>query len=217
MTTGTRRLRLFALVLAVLLVAASFAALSGCGKGDDKVTTTAPSSAADTTAVTTTKKAAPTTAATTQQPEEDDEDDYLDEDEAISNVRDQAGSSARVISSYKGFDYEGTKVWVITVEKADGKQATYYVGRYYCYSPDDEEEEEAQQPTQPQTDPGAFAGISETDAGQLAMATAGYGWTPISISQGSYGGSDAWQIDMVNDDGDTKTYYVNSGGCFAAD
>ena len=66
------------------------------------------------------------------------DDEYLSREEAIANVKQQAGSGAKIIDAYKGYTPDGDEAWVITVTPVsaseDAENVTYYCNRFFCYS-----------------------------------------------------------------------------------
>ena len=66
-----------------------------------------------------------------------DADGYIDEQTAIANVKQQAGSGATIISSTKGYAPDGIKAWVIVVQPVTNTDSTdtvtYYSGYQFCY------------------------------------------------------------------------------------
>ena len=70
----------------------------------------------------------------------DDSDGYIDEQTAISNVKQQAGSGAAIVSSTKGYTPDGLKAWVIVVQPVTNTDSadtvTYYSGYQFCYPED---------------------------------------------------------------------------------
>lgn len=65
-------------------------------------------------------------------------DAYLSREEAIANVKQQAGSGAQIIDAYKGYTPDGDEAWVITVAPVsaseDAENVTYYCNRFFCYA-----------------------------------------------------------------------------------
>ena len=70
----------------------------------------------------------------------DDSDGYIDEQTAISYVKQQAGSGAAIVSSTKGYTPDGLKAWVIVVQPVTNTDSadtvTYYSGYQFCYPED---------------------------------------------------------------------------------
>ena len=70
----------------------------------------------------------------------DDSDGYIDEQTAISNVKQQAGSGATIVSAAKGYSPDGVKAWVIVVQPVTNNDSTdtvtYYSGYQFCYPED---------------------------------------------------------------------------------
>ena len=145
--------RIIALILAAVIAVSAIAMLTGCQK-DDTTATTAPTTA-PTAAATTAATAAAATAAAQEDAQNSadndsqqndaqekttyiDEDGYIDQQVAIANVRQQAGSGAEIISCEKGTSPEGFKAWVIVVSPitatAEAKTVTYYSGYQFCYA-----------------------------------------------------------------------------------
>lgn len=67
----------------------------------------------------------------------DDPDVSIDEQTAIANVRQQAGTGAQIISCEKGVSPDGAGCWVITVAPVTASEEavydTYYSGYLFCY------------------------------------------------------------------------------------
>ena len=70
----------------------------------------------------------------------DGSDGYIDEQTAIANVKQQAGSGATIVSSTKGYTPDGLKAWVIVVQPITNTDSTdtvtYYSGYQFCYPED---------------------------------------------------------------------------------
>ena len=70
----------------------------------------------------------------------DGSDGYIDEQTAIANVKQQAGSGATIVSSTKGYTPDGLKAWVIVVQPITNTDSTdtvtYYSGFQFCYPED---------------------------------------------------------------------------------
>ena len=69
-----------------------------------------------------------------------DSDGYIDEQTAVANVKQQAGSGATIVSATKGYAPDGTKAWVIVVQPVTNTDSTdtvtYYSGYQFCYPED---------------------------------------------------------------------------------
>lgn len=142
-------------IITALMITAT---LTSCGKSNDgpapnskpTVTTTV------TAAATTTAESKTTTEATTKTTEEASKDIAdnsnvegstaasdisgnigVDRETAISNVKQLAGSGAKIISVTEGTSLEGFKCWVVVVEPVTTENGpdtvTYYSGYQFCY------------------------------------------------------------------------------------
>ena len=142
-------------IITVLMITA---ALTSCGKSNDgpapdskpAVTTTA-AEAATTTAES--KETSATTTKTTEEASKDSADNSnaegstdasdssgnigVDRETAVGNVKQLAGSGAKIVSVTEGTSLEGFKCWVVVVEPVtteDGpERVTYYSGYQFCY------------------------------------------------------------------------------------
>ena len=151
--------KIIAMALAALIAISACTMLASCGgKKDDKK-----ESDDATTAATTAATVAGTTApkATTADGQEDsgntsapaapaatDSDGLIDQQTAVANVKQQAGTGAKVVSVEKGTSPDGVPCWVVVVEPVTNGEGpdtvTYYSGYLFCYAegveiPSDEE------------------------------------------------------------------------------
>ncbi len=66
------------------------------------------------------------------------DDEYLSREEAVANVKQQAGSGAQILDAYQGYSPDGDEAWVVTVAPIttgdDDSTVVYYVGKRFCYS-----------------------------------------------------------------------------------
>ena len=145
-----------AAVLAVAVVSATAILFAGCGGNNQSSTaaTTVPATTKATTA--TTKPGAQTSQNAQSQASQNaqdnsssqaensngssaavDEDGYIDHQTAIANVRQQAGTGAQIVDSYKGYSPDGALAWVVTVKPittGEGADTViYYSGYQFCY------------------------------------------------------------------------------------
>lgn len=141
------------------------AALTSCGKADESHTPESKPSVTTTVAeaVTTTTES-PITTSTTEVASKDSADNSneeestaasdssgnigVDRETAVSNVKQLAGSGAKIVSVTEGTSPEGFKCWVVVVEPVtteDGPETvTYYSGYQFCY-PDNRIQPDGQQ------------------------------------------------------------------------
>ena len=149
-----------------------------------------------------------------------DSDGYIDEQTAVANVKQQAGSGAAIISSTKGFTPDGIKAWVIVVQPVTNTDSTdtvtYYSGYQFCY---------------PETGSGNNDSDSSVDSDgyidqQTAVANvkqqAGTGATIVSSTKGfTPDDIKAWVIVVQpvtnTDSADTVTYYSGYQFCYPED
>lgn len=150
-------------IITLLMLAA---ALTSCGKSG-KVTATESKTTVTTTiaeAVTTTAESQSTTATTTETTSKDSADNSneqestaannnsesigIDRETAVSNVKELAGSGAKIVSVTEGTSLEGFKCWVVVVEPVTTENGpdtvTYYSGYQFCY-PDNRVQTDGQQ------------------------------------------------------------------------
>lgn len=214
-------------VILAVLILASLALLAGCGDDKAKTEATSATKAVAPTTATAAPTQAPTAALNTSPDEEDeqstdsdddDEDDgYIDEETAIANVRQLAGSGAQIISTEKGYSPDGIKAWIIVVAPVttgDGPETvTYYSGNQFCYP------ENTSDSTQSDDSDDGY--IDEATAIANVKQLAGSGAQIISSEKGySPDGIKAWVIvvaPVTTEDGpETVTYYSGEQFCYPA-
>lgn len=215
-------------VILAVLILASLALLAGCG--DDKAkteATTATKAVTPTVAATEAPTRVATQADTTPQDNndgddstdavDDDSDGYIDEETAIANVRQLAGSGAQIISTEKGYSPDGIKAWIIVVAPVttgDGPETvTYYSGNQFCYP------ENTSDSTQSDDSDDGY--IDEATAIANVKQLAGSGAQIISSEKGySPDGIKAWVVvvaPVTTEDGpETVTYYSGEQFCYPA-
>lgn len=154
----------------------------------------------------------------TSEPVAEEDDGYIDSGTAVANVKQQAGSGATILSSYKGFAPDGTKAWVITVAPITNGEGpdtvTYYSGYQFCY-PDTSITPADDSDTQTDDDY-----IDRADAVANVKQQAGSGAAIISVEKGTApDGAKAWVITVSpitnGETPDTVTYYCGNGFCYA--
>lgn len=214
-------------VILAVLILASLALLAGCGDDKAKTEATSATKAVAPTTATAAPTQAPTAALNTSPDEEDvqstdsddnDEDDgYIDEETAIANVRQLAGTGAQIISTEKGYSPDGIKAWIIVVAPVttgDGPETvTYYSGNQFCYP------ENTSDSTQSDDSDDGY--IDEATAIANVKQLAGSGAQIISSEKGySPDGIKAWVVvvaPVTTEDGpETVTYYSGSEFCYPA-
>ena len=214
-------------VILAVLILASLALLAGCGDDKAKTEATSATKAVAPTTATAAPTQAPTAALNTSPDEEDvqstdsdddDEDDgYIDEETAIANVRQLAGSGAQIISTEKGYSPDGIKAWIIVVAPVttgDGPETvTYYSGNQFCYP------ENTSDSTQSDDSDDGY--IDEATAIANVKQLAGSGAQIVSTEKGySPDGIKAWVIvvaPVTTEDGpETVTYYSGEQFCYPA-
>ena len=179
--------RIIALTLADVIAVSALAMLSGCGKGDTAATTapTAAPTAAATTAATDAEKNSVqnnneqdnSTQAQQEATSGDPNSIGVTREEAIANVKQQAGSGAQIVSCTEGTSPEGFPCYVIVVSpitaSEEAKNVTYYSGYQFCYA------EGAG------ADSGDGVGIDEQTAIANVKQQAGSGAQIISCTEGT--------------------------------
>ena len=125
-----------------------------------------------------------------------DSDGYIDEQTAVANVKQQAGSGAAIISSTKGFTPDGIKAWVIVVQPVTNTDSTDTV-TYYS---------DIDQQT-------AVANVKQQAGTGATIVSSTKGFTPDGIK--------AWVIVVQpvtnTDSADTLTYYSGYQFCYPED
>jgi len=145
-------------IITVLVIAAT---LTSCGKIDES-TVTESTPAVTTVAETVTTTAAPHTTSESASKDEsansneeeststasNSENIGIDRETAVSNVKELAGSGAKIVSVTEGTSLEGFKCWVVVVEPVTTENGpdtvTYYSGYQFCY-PDNRVQADGQQ------------------------------------------------------------------------
>ncbi len=222
-----------AVVLAALLVSAAGAVLAGCGcdkkeSGSSSGTVSATSAKAATDA---SKQQSSVTSRNqdTESQQNDgssaetvyvDSDGYIDEQEAIANVKSIAGTGAQIISCEKGVSPDGAKAWVVVVQPISATDSTetvtYYSGYGFCYA----ETKSDGGDTESSADSDGY--IDEQEAIANVRAIAGTGAQIISYEKGvSPDGLKAWVVVVqpvsASAAGETVTYYSGYQFCYPAD
>ncbi len=214
-----------AAVLAVAVVSATAILFAGCGGNNQSSTaaTTVPATTKATTA--TTKPGAQTSQNAQSQASQNaqdnsssqaensngssaavDEDGYIDHQTAIANVRQQAGTGAQIVDSYKGYFTTG--------EGAD--TVIYYSGYQFCYP---EQSSGSESSSNEKVDEDGY--IKQETAVAQVKQQAGSGAEVLDCYQGyAPDGSKAWVITVVpvttGDGPDTVVYYTNYQFCYPA-
>lgn len=151
-----KMIKMLSVVLAAVIAVSALAMLSGCGKGDTAATaapivkpTVAATVAATDAAQDKTQNNAQNNAqnndAGNQSQQNNaqaetspvDADGYIDQQTAIANVKQQAGSGAQIISCEKGTSPDGAACYVVVVAPITASEEavydTYYSGYQFCY------------------------------------------------------------------------------------
>ena len=230
-----------AAVLAVAVVSATAILFAGCGGNNQSSTaaTTVPATTKATTA--TTKPGAQTSRNAQSQASQNaqdsnssqaenssgnassaalDEDGYIDHQTAIANVRQQAGTGAQIVDSYKGYSPDGALAWVVTVKPittGEGADTViYYSGYQFCYP---EQSSGSESSSNEKVDEDGY--IKQETAVAQVKQQAGTGAEVLDCYQGfAPDGSKAWVITVVpvtkEDGADTVVYYTNYQFCYPA-
>ena len=228
-----------AAVLAVAVVSATAILFAGCGGNNQSSTaaTTVPATTKATTA--TTKPGAQTSQNAQSQASQNaqdnsssqaensngssaavEEDGYIDHQTAIANVRQQAGTGAQIVDSYKGYSPDGAHAWVVTVKPittGEGADTViYYSGYQFCYP---EQSSGSESSSNEKVDEDGY--IKQETAVAQVKQQAGSGAEVLDCYQGyAPDGSKAWVITVVpvttGDGPDTVVYYTNYQFCYPA-
>ena len=223
-----------AIIFAALITSATAAMLTGCG-GENKESNSAATTVAATTVAKTTGSNGQSSNANQAQGNQNSQsaesngsdngssqsdDGYIDQQTAIANVKQQAGSGATIISSTKGYAPDGLKAWVIVVQPVTNNDSTdtvtYYSGYQFCYPA------EASGNNDSDSSDDSDGYIDEQTAISNVKQQAGSGATIVSAAKGySPDGVKAWVIVVQpvtnNDSTDTVTYYSGYQFCYPED
>ena len=218
-----------AIIFAALITSATAAMLTGCGE-DNKESNSAATTVAKTTGSTgqssnanqaqgdQNSQSAESSGSDNGSSQSDD--GYIDQQTAIANVKQQAGSGATIISSTKGYAPDGLKAWVIVVQPVTNNDSTdtvtYYSGYQFCYPA------EASGNNDSDSSDDSDGYIDEQTAISNVKQQAGSGATIVSAAKGySPDGVKAWVIVVQpvtnNDSTDTVTYYSGYQFCYPED
>ena len=223
-----------AIIFAALITSATAAMLTGCG-GENKESNSAATTVAATTVAKTTGSNGQSSNANQAQGNQNSQsaesngsdngssqsdDGYIDQQTAIANVKQQAGSGATIISSTKGYAPDGLKAWVIVVQPVTNNDSTdtvtYYSGYQFCYPA------EASENNDSDSSDDSDGYIDEQTAISNVKQQAGSGANIVSAAKGySPDGVKAWVIVVQpvtnNDSTDTVTYYSGYQFCYPED
>ena len=223
-----------AIIFAALITGATAAMLTGCGE-DNKESNSAATTVAATTVAKTTGSNGQSSNANQAQGNQNSQsaesngsdngssqsdDGYIDQQTAIANVKQQAGSGATIISSTKGYAPDGLKAWVIVVQPVTNNDSTdtvtYYSGYQFCYPA------EASGNNDSDSSDDSDGYIDEQTAISNVKQQAGSGATIVSAAKGySPDGLKAWVIVVQpvtnTDSADTVTYYSGYQFCYPED
>ena len=218
-----------AIIFAALITSATAAMLTGCGE-DNKESNSAATTVAKTTGSTgqssnanqaqgdQNSQSAESSGSDNGSSQSDD--GYIDQQTAIANVKQQAGSGATIISSTKGYAPDGVKAWVIVVQPVTNNDSTdtvtYYSGYQFCYPA------EASGNNDSDSSDDSDGYIDEQTAISNVKQQAGSGATIVNAAKGySPDGVKAWVIVVQpvtnNDSTDTVTYYSGYQFCYPED
>ena len=149
-----KTVKILALILAAVIAVSAVAMLTACKSGDTAATTapTVNATAAATTAATgaasqsgdQNSDQSSSSSQSQQSAQEEttyiDEDGYIDQQTAVANVRQQAGTGAEILSCEKGYSPDGAPAWIIVVSPITASEeattVTYYSGYLFCYAED---------------------------------------------------------------------------------
>ena len=216
---------IIAAFLAVSVVAATGAIMTGCGGNSNKTDATAATTVAATTAAATTAKAqtsesSQTQAETGSQSDKASESNNgigISRDEAVANVKKQAGTAAQVISVEEGADPDGLPCYVVEVSVVttdeEAKTVTYYSGYQFCYADNYRDADNG--------DSSGNIGITEEEAVANVKKQAGTGAEIISVEEGVNPDGLPCYIVVVSpitktEEATTVTYYSGYLFCYAA-
>lgn len=223
-----------AIIFATLITSATAAMLTGCG-GENKESNSAATTVAATTVAKTTGSNGQSSNANQAQGNQNSQsaesngsdngssqsdDGYIDQQTAIANVKQQAGSGATIISSTKGYAPDGLKAWVIVVQPVTNNDSTdtvtYYSGYQFCYP------ETASGNNDSDNSDDSDGYIDEQTAISYVKQQAGSGAAIVSSTKGyTPDGLKAWVIVVQpvtnTDSADTVTYYSGYQFCYPED
>ncbi len=223
-----------AIIFAALITSATAAMLTGCG-GENKESNSAATTVAATTVAKTTGSNGQSSNANQAQGNQNSQsaesngsdngssqsdDGYIDQQTAIANVKQQAGSGATIISSTKGYAPDGLKAWVIVVQPVTNNDSTdtvtYYSGYQFCYP------ETASGNNDSDNSDDSDGYIDEQTAISYVKQQAGSGAAIVSSTKGyTPDGLKAWVIVVQpvtnTDSADTVTYYSGYQFCYPED
>ena len=223
-----------AIIFAALITSATAAMLTGCGE-DSKESNSAATTVAATTVAKTTASTGQSSNANQAQGDQNSQsavsngsdngssqsdDGYIDQQTAIANVKQQAGSGATIISSTKGYAPDGLKAWVIVVQPVTNNDSTdtvtYYSGYQFCYpetasgNNDSDNSDDSDGYIDEQT---AISNVKQQAGSGAAIVSSTKGYTPDGLK--------AWVIVVQpvtnTDSADTVTYYSGYQFCYPED
>lgn len=223
-----------AIIFAALITSATAAMLTGCGE-DSKESNSAATTVAATTVAKTTASTGQSSNANQAQGDlnsqsaesngsdngsSQSDDGYIDQQTAIANVKQQAGSGATIISSTKGYAPDGLKAWVIVVQPVTNNDSTdtvtYYSGYQFCYpetasgNNDSDKSDDSDGYIDEQT---AISNVKQQAGSGAAIVSSTKGYTPDGLK--------AWVIVVQpvtnTDSADTVTYYSGYQFCYPED
>lgn len=223
-----------AIIFAALITSATAAMLTGCG-GKNKESNSAATTVAATTVAKTTGSNGQSSNANQAQDDQNSQsaesngsdngssqsdDGYIDQQTAIANVKQQAGSGATIISSTKGYAPDGLKAWVIVVQPVTNNDSTdtvtYYSGYQFCYpetasgNNDSDNSDDSDGYIDEQT---AISNVKQQAGSGAAIGSSAKGYTPDGLK--------AWVIVVQpgtnTDSADTVTYYSGYQFCYPED
>lgn len=223
-----------AIIFAALIISATAAMLTGCG-GKNKESNSAATTVAATTVAKTTGSNGQSSNANQAQGNQNSQsaesngsdngslqsdDGYIDQQTAIANVKQQAGSGATIISSTKGYAPDGLKAWVIVVQPVTNNDSTdtvtYYSGYQFCYpetasgNNDSDNSDDSDGYIDEQT---AISNVKQQAGSGAAIVSSTKGYTPDGLK--------AWVIVVQpvtnTDSADTVTYYSGYQFCYPED
>ena len=223
-----------AIIFAALITSATAAMLTVCG-GENKESNSAATTVAATTVAKTTASTGQSSNANQAQGDQNSQsaesngsdngssqsdDGYIDQQTAIANVKQQAGSGATIISSTKGYAPDGLKAWVIVVQPVTNNDSTdtvtYYSGYQFCYpetasgNNDSDNSDDSDGYIDEQT---AISNVKQQAGSGAAIVSSTKGYTPDGLK--------AWVIVVQpvtnTDSADTVTYYSGYQFCYPED
>ena len=142
-------------------------------------------------------------------------------EDAIANVKAQAGSGAQILSAEVGESPEGLTCWVVTVSPVtnseEAKTVTYYSGYQFCYA---DSYGDAQPDDSDNGDSNGVGGISQQEAVANVRQQAGSGAQILSVEVGESPEGLPCYIVVVapvsnSEETETVTYYSGYMFCYA--